>query len=289
MSTELAIFKNGLPDYLKNIEQDETTKALMGGSGGGMKRISIKGGVWRMVVSGKELAKNEDRSLNVVVVSAADKVMRSYYESQYVEGMEHKGPVCWSINEQTPDPKSSNPQATRCIDCAKNIKGSGQGTSRACRYSQRIAVVLANEIDTGDIYQMTLPASSIFGDGEPGKWPLKAYANMLYNNKVPITAVITEMRFDTDSATPKITFKPAGVLTEAQHTRVIELAVTPAAKRAITMTVAEIDQVKAAVGLSTPTEANEPMEEEPKKKGGKKEDTVIEKKDMGAIMEAWDD
>lgn len=289
MSNELSIFKDGLPSYLKNIELDETTKALAGSGGGGMKRISIKGGVWRMVVGGKEIAKNEERSLSVVVVSAADKVMRSYYEAQYVEGGDPVAPVCWSINEATPDPKSSKPQAARCIDCAKNIKGSGQGNSRACRYSQRVAVVLANEIETGDIYQMSLPAASIFGDGEPGKWPLKAYANMLYNNKVPITALITEMRFDTDSATPKITFKPAGVLTEAQHARVIELASTPAVKRAITMTVAEIDQVKAAVGLSAPAEVVEPVEEEPKKKGAKKEDAPAEKKDIGSIIEEWDD
>ena len=48
----------GLPNYLKEIELDETTKALMGGTSGmGMKRISIKGGVWRLMANGKEILK----------------------------------------------------------------------------------------------------------------------------------------------------------------------------------------------------------------------------------------
>lgn len=282
MSNELTIFKDGLPDYLKNITPDETTKNLMGGSGGGMKRISIKGGVWRMVVGGKEIAKNEERSLNVVVVSAS-KLVRSFYEGQYVEGGDPIAPVCWSVNEETPDPKATKPQATRCIDCAQNIKGSGQGNTRACRFSQLIAVVLANDIEKGDVYQMRIPAASIFGDGEPGKWPMKAYSNMLFNNNVPITALVTEMRFDTDSATPKINFKPAGILTELQHTKIIELAESPAAKRAITMTVNEIDQVKAAIGLPISTE------EEPKKKSSKRDEEPTPKKDIDSVLKEWDD
>ena len=52
--SELSIFANGLPAHLRNAELDETTKALMGGSGGSYKRISIKGSVFRMVVNGKE-------------------------------------------------------------------------------------------------------------------------------------------------------------------------------------------------------------------------------------------
>ncbi len=47
MSNELAVLDQGLPAYLKELQLDATTKALMGGTGGEVKRISIKGGVWR--------------------------------------------------------------------------------------------------------------------------------------------------------------------------------------------------------------------------------------------------
>ena len=50
--SELTLFSKGgnsLPAHLRNIELDETTKALMGGSGASGKRISIRGGVFRML------------------------------------------------------------------------------------------------------------------------------------------------------------------------------------------------------------------------------------------------
>lgn len=286
MSNEMTIFENGLPDYIKNLPPDAATKALMGsGSAGGMKRISIKGGVWRMMVGGKEITRNEDRALNVVVVAASE-TFRTYYDTQYKEGITNTGPVCWSTNSQTPDPKSSKPQASRCIDCPQNVKGSGQGDSRACRYNQRLAVVLANDIEKGDIYQLQIPPASIFGDGEPGKWPIRAYATMLFTNNVPITAVATEMRFDTNSATPRITFKPAAVLSVQQQARIMELAETTEAKQAITLSVAEVDKVKAAIGLTVEEPA---VVEEPVKKVSKKDEAPTPKKDVNTVLEEWDD
>lgn len=85
MSNELAMLDTGLPSYLKELELDDVTKSLMGGGSGGIKRISIKGGVWRMMVNGKEIAKNEERSMNVVIVNAAPKVSRTFYLKQYSE------------------------------------------------------------------------------------------------------------------------------------------------------------------------------------------------------------
>ena len=75
--SDLALLNQNLPAHLREVEVDETTKALMGG-GGGMKRISIEGGVWRMMVNGKEVARNEERVMNVVIVAAAPKVSRTF-------------------------------------------------------------------------------------------------------------------------------------------------------------------------------------------------------------------
>jgi len=294
MSNELSMLGNGLPSYLKELQLDDTTKALMGGSGSsGLKRISIKGGVWRMMVNGKEVAKNEERSMSVVVVAAAPKVSRTFYAGTYSENAEGKAkaPDCWSADGEVPSPKSENPQAKRCTDCPQNAKGSGQGDSRACRYSQRLAVVLANDIG-GEVMQLTLPASSIFGAGEPGKWPLRTYAEMIGSKGVPITAVVTEMRFDTEAATPKITFKPVRVLDSDEHNVAIEKGKSPAAIKAITMTVAETDNVPKLA--ATPKAKAEVAEvtvevEEPTKRASKKEEAPAPKKDISKILSDWDD
>jgi hypothetical protein len=297
MSNELAMLDGGLPSYLKEVALDETTKALMGGAGnGGMKRISIKGGVWRMMVNGKEIAKNEERSMNVVVVAAAPKVSRTFYLKNYSEGGEPTAPDCWSADGDFPDAKALMPQAKRCMDCDKNVKGSGQGDSRACRFSQRLAVALANDL-RGDIFQLTLPAASIFGAGEPGKWPLQTYAKMIGSKGIPITAVVTEMRFDTDSATPKLTFKPVKVLDAADHGIVIEQGKSDSAIKAITITVAEAEGVKTAKleapkaepkAEAKPAKVEAEPVEEPIKRVAKKEEEAP-KKDLSKILEAWDD
>lgn len=299
MSNELAVLDGGLPSYLKELDLDDTTKALMGGGGGGeSKRISIKGGVWRMMVNGKEVAQNEDRTLNVVIAAASPKVSRTFYMKQYSEGGEVVAPDCWSADGEVPDTKAKNPQSKRCIDCPQNEKGSGQGDSRACRFSQRLAVVLSNDV-RGDLYQLTLPATSIFGSGEPGKWPLQTYAKMLGGKGVPVTAVVTEMKFDTNSATPKITFRPVRVLEPNEHEAVIEQGKSVAAQRAITMTVAEMDGAKVEAPVAPKLEAKKTVEKveaeevveeaAPTKRSSKKEEAPAEKKDLSKILDEWDD
>lgn len=302
MSNELSMLDTSLPSYLKEIELDDVTKSLMGGSGGGVKRISIKGGVWRMMVNGKEIAKNEERSMNVVIVNAAPKVSRSFYMKQYSEGGDITAPDCWSADGEVPDAKAQNPQSKRCVDCKQNERGSGQGDSRACRYSQRLAVVLSNDIK-GDVFQLTLPAASIFGEGAPGKWPLQTYAKMIGSKGIPISTVVTEMRFDTDSATPKLTFKPVKVLEKAEALAAIEQGKTDAALKAITMTVAEVDGAKAPAKLSAPVDPLADMKGEPEPKPQKVKAEAVEEpvkrtakqeeaapaKDLSKILAEWDD
>lgn len=285
--SEMTLFSKGgnaLPAHLRNLELDETTKSLMGGGAGG-KRISIRGGVFRMMVDGKEVAQNEDRAMNVVVVAANANVSRSYYEGTYQEG-QSTAPTCWSNDGITPDSKVESPQADKCASCPQNIKGSGQGDSRACRFSQRIAVVLENDI-LGDVYQVTLPAQSIFGAAENGKMPLQAYAKFLGSHGLPITAVVTEMRFDTASATPRLTFKAVRPLEadELQHAQ--EKGKSPEAKSAIAATVAMIDGTKPkAVAVEAPkpkkVEAEEVAEAEPTKRPKK-----AAPKDVADILDDW--
>lgn len=296
--SELTLLNKGLPAHLKAVELDDTTKALMGGGGGDNKRISIEGGVWRMMVNGKEVAQNEERAMNVVIVAAAPKVSRIFYAGTYKKGVVTP-PDCWSADGDFPDAKAKNPQSKKCADCPQNIKGSGQNESRACRFQQRLAVVLENDVD-GDVYQLTLPATSIFGAGENNKWPLQTYAKMIASKGIPITSVVTEMRFDTASSTPKLTFKPARFLETDEFNTALDQGKSPDATKAITMTVAQVDGVKddgeqfetAAPAAKKAAPVAEPEEEaapEPVKRSSKKEEAPAPKKDVSKILEEWDD
>ena len=62
---ELVSFKNNLPSYLKNAGADDVTNALAGEATGGMRRISIKGGVFREMIGGREHRVSEDRSMKI--------------------------------------------------------------------------------------------------------------------------------------------------------------------------------------------------------------------------------
>jgi hypothetical protein len=288
--SDLTLFKGGLPAYLKDAA-DDTTNALAGtGDGGlGARRISIKGGVFREFIGGKEYRVSEERSMNVVIIKAAPKVSRVFYAGTYVEG-ETVSPTCWSSDSQRPDEKvkAENKQSATCLNCPQNIKGSGQGDSRACRYQQRLAVVLDGEVDKEEVYQLVLPPTSVFGDGEKGKLPLQAYARHLKNHGTPITGVVTEMRFDTASPTPKLVFKPVRPVSEEEFEVIQRLKDSSEAISAITMTVAQTDGVKdKKPALAAPkTEAEEV--EEPKKAAPKKAAVTAEPK-LEDLVGEWDD
>jgi hypothetical protein len=293
MSGELSLFKGSLPEYLKNRSLSATTRALMGASQN--KRISIKGGVFRMMVGGQETAKSDERFLHVVVVAAAPAVSRTFYAEKYVEG-ETLRPSCWSSDGVRPDSGVEKPQGSTCADCPQNIAGSGEKNSRACRYTQRLAVVLANDFN-GDVFQLTLPATSIFGKPEGGKMPLQAYVRYLAAHGVNIEDVVTEVRFDTDAAVPTLTFSPVRPLEEHEHNLCSLKAQTTEAKGAITMTVAQTDGVvekrlaKPAIAAAPAAKVEKaPAEaiEEPTKRAAKKQEESAGKS-VEELVGEWDD
>jgi hypothetical protein len=277
--SELTLFSSGntLPAHLRNLELDATTKALMGSGGSSSgKRISIRGGVFRMIVDGKEIAQNEERAMNIVIVSANSAVSRTYYEGTYEEG-KNIAPTCWSNDGISPDSKVSEPQAGKCASCPQNIAGSAeQGKGRACRYSQRLAVTLENDLQ-GDVYQLTLPGQSIFGKAENGKMPLQAYAQFLGSHGLPVTSVVTEMRFDTASATPKLTFKAVRPLEVEELKAAQEKGQSVEAKTAVANNPATLDSTK------LPSKAEAPVEEAEPTKRTKK----ATPKDVSEILDDW--
>ena len=133
------------------------------------------------------------------------------------------------------------------MGCPQNEAGSGNGNSRACRFQQRLAVVLANNPE-GDVLQLTLPATSIFGKEEGDKRPLQAYARFLAAQTPPVNPeqIVTRMKFDTKAEAPKLFFAPTRWLTDDEYPIAVTQGDSDDAKKAVTLTVAQADGVKAA-------------------------------------------
>jgi hypothetical protein len=277
--SEVTLFQQGLPDYLKEVALDDMTKALSGG-GAQAKRISVRGGVFRLMVGNKEVAKNESRAMNVVIVNGSPKIGRTFYAGAY-DSNNPAAPDCWSADGEKPDASIEAPQHSNCQDCPQNIKGSGQGDSRACRYKQRLAVLLADDID-GDVYGLELASTSLFGNNKDvNKMPFQQYAKYVGSQNKNINTLITEMRLDSDSATPKLVFKPVRFLTREEWSSAVEKGNTIEAKQAVTMSF----QKKEEQGLlAAPKEASTP---EPTKRVSRKPAEPTEKKELSDIMNKW--
>lgn len=232
-NTAVSLFSAAMPAHIANREINANTMALAGNAATG-KRISIEGGVFRMIVGGKEVAKSKDRDMNIVIVKTAPANSRVYYDPSvpYVRG-QATPPACTSLDGVRPDARVKTKQASSCDACPQNVAGSGTGDSRACRYNRRLAVVLEGDI-SGDVYQLTLPATSIFGKGTGTQnLPLEAFARMLASNRVNIDSVVTKMEFDTDSSTPKLTFSPTRYLSVQELAVAEQQGETPEADQAI--------------------------------------------------------
>jgi hypothetical protein len=257
--SNIAMFNpSNVPAFAKNAVLSATTLALAGGasSGGGMKRVSIKGGVFRLLSNGKEIASIDERHLDVIVVKAAPKVSRIFYAGSYDKDAAAAAPDCTSADGEKPDANVKNKQASNCSTCPQNIAGSGNGQSRACRYQQRLAVVLANNPE-GDVLQVTLPATSIFGKEDGEKRPLQAYARYMAAQTPPVNldAIVTRMKFDTQAESPKIVFAPVRWLTDAEYETAQNQANSKDAEKAVAVTPAFADGVASPAPLAIPGKA----------------------------------
>lgn len=272
----------------------ETNKKLQGGNAGG-PRISIRGGRFRMIVGGEQVSVRKDDFLNVMVADASG-INRTYYEGTY-DPENPAPPKCWSVDGEKPAPEvdEDDRMAARCADCPMNVKGSGQGNSRACRFSQRLAVLLEGD-ESETVYQMQVPATSIFGAADGNNMPLQAYVKLLTAHDTPIQAVMTQVFFDENSETPKLFFKPERPLDETELNTVVAAKDSPEAKAAITMTVSQMDNVqpKKQAEVKPAPKATKKVEEEteveePKKTTKKAAPTATAPSDVADILAEWDD
>jgi len=261
---------------------DDDTRALLGNTSVGTKRISIKGGVFRKIVGGKEVGTVEDRHMNVIFVRFAHKPSRQYYTGAYKEG-ERVSPLCWSSDSEAPDAEVKNKQSDACKTCKWAASGSNStGTGAACRLSWRTAVVLPNNPD-GDIMQLVLPATSVFGKEENGKFPFREYVRRLGSAGIGAGRVITKMAFDTKSPVPRVLFSPVSGVPEEDITVLAEQAKKPSAENAIKLNVYQSDEADAP---AAPAEPAAPVVAAPKVRE-KKAAPAATTGDVADVIKEW--
>ena len=234
--SNLATFNpSKVPTFARNNVLSDNARALAGSATvGGGKRVSIRGGVFRLLSEGKEVAKIDERHLDVIIVKAAPKVSRQFYAAAYNPDAASAAPDCTSSNGEIPDSNAKAPQAASCATCPQNVAGSGNGNSRACKYQHKLAVVLESDPE-GDVMQLILPAGSIFGKADGDKRPLQAYARYLASQNPPINPeqIVTRMKFDTSVESPTLVFQPARWLTDDEYEISMSQGKTSDAERAV--------------------------------------------------------
>jgi len=193
------------------------------------RRISIRGGEIR-TIDGAVASQAKDL-LDVVIVNAAP-ISRSYFDNTYDPNVV-KAPVCWSPDTQMPasDVPVEQRQSKRCLDCTQNVRGSGQNGGRACRFAQKLAVVLPEDLDV--VYKLQLPATSIYGRGRGGDMPLQEYVKFLSARDSVATGVVTQMYVDKESVVPKLYFKAVRPLSEEELCVVDEVTLGQDSQEAI--------------------------------------------------------
>jgi hypothetical protein len=236
MSNELDIFQQGSTAVAQHSRRDDGFTAHITGSSVTAKRISIRGSKFRLMVNGKEVEKSNQDALDVVIVNASPHVHRMYFSKAYTPGEKMPPPSCWSSDSQKPDDAVVDKQAESCLACPQNIKGSGANGTKACRFSRRIAVVRSDDL-AGEVYQMTLPSQSIFGNGPKDCKPLHEYTDYVRANGENLMSVVSRVSFDEDSSSTKVGFKAIRRLSDEEYAVCQTRSISDEAKRAITLSV----------------------------------------------------
>jgi hypothetical protein len=225
MSNIIPFDSGKLPAYLAKANVAELNADLTSHAGGGFPVISIKGKVFAIVRDGerKVLPNPKDpdspaTSIDVVMLKANKGTSKVFYAKGYTEGAEGVKPDCFSNDGTKPDAGIEAPQSRTCATCKWNQWGSKIGENgskgKACQDSVRMAIATPNLVN--DPYLLRVPPASIRALGE--------YGQMLAKRNVAYNMVVTKIGFDMEAPTPKLTFKPVGMVDEETFNQIQEVA-----------------------------------------------------------------
>lgn len=299
--SEVSIFKNRDVSTVTKKTPSALTQSLMK-SGARTPRISPRNGMFKRIVGGDDVGKLKS-PLRVVIVGAAPQVQRTFYIKSYDPNSEPTAPDCWTNDGQKPDASIKAPQGKNCETCPQNIKGSGQGDTRACRFKRRLAVVLPDDMEgnaSGQVYQLELASKSIFGKGTNHLFPFNAYLDYVIANGEDIDGVVTEISFNENNDNQSVLFRAVDfVAAGSELAEIVANAVaSPEAHKVVTLNVGSIDKGEDHAEFEETPQAAAPeavqQEEEvaaPTKRASKKTEAVSDapKKNLADVVNAWSD
>ena len=206
-----------LPDYIGEAFADDVNI---------LARVTVpsltyRGKVWRQVIEGDEavLTVNGEpaQQINVVIVDQSHRRSRKYYAGEYEEG-KNKAPTCSSLDGVKPDPDVEAQQSISCAACPQSAKGTSRsGKGSACSAFKHIVVINAGL--KGHLLRLTMAQTSIWDkdntvEAAKGWFAYDQYIEQLRARGCPSTAaVVTKMKFDPETAYPKLLFSALRWLT----------------------------------------------------------------------------
>jgi hypothetical protein len=212
-----------LPAYLKQVDVAALNADLTAHAGGGFPVMSIKGKSFAVVRDGerKILTNPKDpdspaTSIEAVIVKANKGTSKVFYLKGYdPDSSEKQKPDCYSSDGVAPAADAKTPQSKKCATCPHNQWGSritdkGASKGKACSDTVRLAIAPGGQIN--DPMLLRVPPASIRALGE--------YGQMLAKRGVAYNMVLTRIGFDMEAESPKLTFKPVGLLDDASFEQV---------------------------------------------------------------------
>lgn len=302
--SNVALVSQDLPDFLQSAGVSELTKQLAGRTG--VKRIVPKNGIFRKVVGGEEMGKTSG-SLKAVIVNASPYVGRIFYAKTWSPDAEPTAPDCFSNDGRTPDKGAVAPPANSCDSCPNNIKGSGMGNSKACRYSRRLAMMLLDDFGTaleGTVYQMNLASKSLFGENVGDKFAFENYTKYLANNGKSVDWFVTEISFNEDNDNQSVLFEPVGHINKSIYDITLPASQREDVKKMVVMTPYQADASGRALAAPKAKVDDEEFEQKAKPVKAEAEDVIAEpvkreskkpeaapvaKKSLDSVVKAWSD
>lgn len=252
MDQGLTIFKTGAQVSTAFRGITLPTARLDEGVEAGFARVTYKGKNWGVRYQGKMFGipfRMPDGTvinspwLDVVLLRAAHRPNKAWYEGSYTEG-DSQPPDCWSSDGHKPDESAPKRQSPTCVGCKWNVWGSkvqretGVATrGKACMDMKRVAVVPVGDIENkmfGGPMLLSIPPSSLKRLGP--------YQNMLEANGFNYVQVWTRIAFEADSAFPLFAFDAMSALNDVQAAQVVKMLEHPLINRILNT---EMKQVEA--------------------------------------------
>lgn len=188
--------------------------------------LSYEGKTWSIVKDGNKTklqAKNADGDMlpipvmRVVILNYNPDRGRSYYPGVYNPAAS-AAPTCWSPDGKAPDASVKEKQSATCANCPQSVKGSKVQEGKemvACSSHRMVAVAPAFDL-MADPLRLKIAVTSDYDKEivEHGWYALRQYTDWLKSRGVAHTGlVVTKMKFDPNTAYPKILFALDRVLT----------------------------------------------------------------------------